>query len=198
MIALSPAIMADLQARHAEPHRAYHNWQHISALLRWAQSGEFALHDPASVDCAILFHDAIYDPKSTENEELSAQLAEASLAAVVPSEMLAFVATMIRATAKHHMPDGLSVSQSHDAAHFLDMDLSILGADPRVFAVYEENIRSEYAHVSEAVFLPARSAVLSRFRDRERLYFSDWGYARFEEQARQNLDSSIAAALSRT
>jgi predicted metal-dependent HD superfamily phosphohydrolase len=197
MIAIPPAILDDLKVRHAEPHRAYHNWHHIAALLRWAQSGEFGINDATSVEYATLFHDAVYDPKSAENEELSARLAEASLAAILPSETLAFVATLIRATAKHAMPDGLTVGQAHDAAHFLDMDLSILGADPDVFTHYENTIRSEYAHVPEALFWPARAAVLMRFRDRARLYFSDWGYARFEDKARDNLDRSIAAALAR-
>ncbi|MEI8008974.1 MAG: hypothetical protein WCI00_06405 [bacterium] len=37
------------------------------------------LNDPDAVECALLFHDAIYDPTSKTNEEDSAALAEKML-----------------------------------------------------------------------------------------------------------------------
>ena len=61
-------------------------------------SGEFSLHDQDAVRWAILFHDAIYDPMSKENEERSAQLAEVELASSIDAEKIALVVAMIRAT----------------------------------------------------------------------------------------------------
>ena len=186
-------IVVNLKSRYAEPHRTYHNWHHIEALLRWMDSGEFSLHDQDAVRWAILFHDAIYDPMSKENEERSAQLAEVELASSIDAEKIALVVAMIRATAVHKIVPGLEPAAEADLAHFLDMDLSILGAESTVFDLYEQNIRAEYAQFPDDLFWPGRMAVLKRFLDRDRLYFSDWGFKRFEAKARSNLHRSIEA-----
>jgi predicted metal-dependent HD superfamily phosphohydrolase len=197
MSLISQDLLASLQARYAEPHRAYHNWYHIDAMLKWSACGEFSLFDGDAVHCAILFHDAIYDPVRKDNEELSAQLAEDSLAGVLPPERLGLVATMIRATTAHQMPGSLDPESNHDTAHFLDMDLSILGADWQVFETYEENIRLEYSCYPDALFWPGRATVLENFLKRERLYFSEWGFARFEQKARKNLKQALDLARQR-
>jgi predicted metal-dependent HD superfamily phosphohydrolase len=194
MNVISSDLLASLQARYAEPHRAYHNWHHIDALLKWSASEQFPLINSDAVYCAILFHDAIYDPVRKDNEELSAQLAEESLAVVLTPDSLRSVGTMIRATATHQMPHDLSSDSESDTAHFLDMDLSILGTEWNVFEVYEQNIRQEYAAYPDAVFWPGRTAVLDNFLKRERLYFSTWGFRRFEEKARKNLTRAIDLA----
>jgi predicted metal-dependent HD superfamily phosphohydrolase len=77
-------------------------------------------------------------------------------------------------------------------ARFLDMDLSILGATAADFDAYEAGVRHEYREIPEALFRAGRAAILEGFLARERLYFSDWGRARFEAAARDNLKRSIA------
>jgi len=91
------------------------------------------------------------------------------------------------------LPDDLSPDDAHDTAIFLDLDLSILGASEDVFDAYERGVRHEYRHVPEAAFRAGRAAILENFLSRDRLYLSDWRYARFEERARLNLRRSIAA-----
>ena len=54
-----------------EPHRYYHNLQHIHDML---------LNDNLIINgLTIWYHDAIYDPKRNDNEERSAELAESEL-----------------------------------------------------------------------------------------------------------------------
>jgi predicted metal-dependent HD superfamily phosphohydrolase len=197
MIALPDPILDDLKTRYAEPARAYHNWHHIEALLRWMRSDEFALHNEIAVHHAILFHDAIYDPISKDNEEQSALLAEDVLMPLADAAHVLQVCNMIRATAKHVMWPCSDAEAEKDMAHFLDMDLSILGADWPVFEIYEENIRKEYSIYPDAMFWPGRAAVLQAFVARDRLYFSDWGYGRFEAKARANLAKAIDLAKSK-
>lgn len=64
-----------LSALYTEPHRAYHNLDHVQdclrTQLRWAGS-----HDPI-VSLALFFHDAVYVPGDKRNEELSAGLLRA-------------------------------------------------------------------------------------------------------------------------
>jgi predicted metal-dependent HD superfamily phosphohydrolase len=194
MKALPVEIIETVKARYAEPQRAYHNWSHIEAMLRWMQSGEFTIDDTNATYCAVIFHDAIYDPTAKDNEERSAILAEAALAPYVDAQSLALTVAMIRATANHRMVEDVGMACASDLAHFLDMDLSILGSDWSIFETYERNIRAEYSCYPDALFWPGRCAVLESFLNRDRLYFSDWGMNRFETKARRNLAQAIALA----
>lgn len=190
---LPESIRVDLRHRHDEPHRAYHGWSHIEALL--ALHGELAgqWHDPQAVLLGIAFHDAVYDPRAADNEAQSAALLRNCMAALVPTTRLERAERLVLATQVHAVPDGLSADEADDMAHFLDMDLAILGTQPAVFDRYEAGVRREYAHVSDDLFRQGRAAVLNRFAARERLYFSPWGLARFEAQARANIARSLAA-----
>lgn len=185
-------VLADLRNRYAEPHRRYHTWAHIEALLGWFALRRDHLHDPVAVELAILFHDAVYDPARSDNETQSAQLLrDADLPDVSDDTRLRAI-RMIEATAAHGLADNLSENDRSDMAAFLDMDLSILGAPPAVFDGYERAIRDEYAFVPEPLFRAARRGILERFLERPTLYFSAWGRERFEARARSNLAASIA------
>ena len=54
-----------------EPHRYYHNWQHIINMLTY-------LHDTGNKQdelvLATLYHDIVYDPRAKDNEEKSAEM----------------------------------------------------------------------------------------------------------------------------
>ena len=186
-------LLAELQARYAEPQRHYHTWDHIQALLGWFGQRRAHLTDPAAVELAILFHDAVYDPARSDNEAESARLLMDADLPGLDDAVRARAVRMIEATARHEIRDGLDPADQGDMAEFLDMDLSILGARPEVFDAYEQAIRREYAFVPEPLFREARRGILERFLERERLYFSDWGRDRFEATARANLAASIAA-----
>ena len=185
-------MLADLHKRHSEPQRHYHDWSHIEALLGHMNSIAGNLNDLEAVQYAILFHDAIYDPKARDNEQQSARLLVAA-APPLTSESLANARHMIEATEGHFLPDGLDGDAREDCAHFLDMDLGILGASPQRFDIYEDQIRREYAHVPYEAYREGRAKVLRHFAERHRLYFSEWGKQRFEATARRNLARSLAA-----
>ena len=187
-----PAILDDLRRRHAEPQRHYHDWSHVEALLGHCEAAGDRIHDRSAVLFAILFHDAIYDPRAKDNERRSAALLVATDPPLSP-ESLALARRMIEATAGHQLPGDLTGIALEDCAHFLDMDLGILGAPPGRFDIYEEQIRREYAHVADDAFRTGRAKVLRHFAQRERLYFTPWGQERFERQARANLARSLAA-----
>jgi predicted metal-dependent HD superfamily phosphohydrolase len=178
-----------LMDRFEEPHRAYHNSQHMLALLTHAQNAQSLLRDADTVALAIWFHDAIYDPTRTDNENESAALARTALANLRESEVImAAVEQMILATIKHQAPE----NASDDLKLFLDFDLSILGSAPDIYARYAAAIRTEYGFVPEDAYRPARRAVLEKFLSRDRLYFSDHGFHVWEVQARENLRAEIA------
>lgn len=185
-------LIDDLKARYGEPQRHYHTWDHIEALKRHFDNLEAHWHRPEPVLWALYWHDAIYDPTRPDNEELSAQLLEDEGAAHMSANELALAAEIIRATAKHEVPEGLSDDDRADLALFLDIDLSILGAPVSVFDEYEVNVRKEYAFVPEEAFRTGRAKVLKSFADRPAIYFTEEGRGRWDAQARRNLSKSLA------
>ena len=143
--------------------------------------------EPAHLELAIWFHDAVYDPKRTDNEEQSAQWALASLsqAGAGPSDG-ATVADLIRAT--NHR----DANPSGDAALLCDVDLAVLGASPRRYHSYERAIRAEYAWVPGPQYRTGRADVLRGFLDREHIYATGPFHRRYEPRARRNLARALA------
>lgn len=144
---------------------------------------------PDEVEAAIWFHDAIYDPHASDNEERSADLADRLLGrAGVPTEYLAEIRRLVLATGHRGARD-----PQDDAAVMTDIDLAIFGSDPERFDEYERDIRREYAFVPEDQFRRRRAEILESFTARRSVYATPWFTSRYELKARANLGRSIAA-----
>lgn len=186
-------MVADLRRRYAEPQRAYHGWTHIKALLTLFVEVRDQLHDPQAVLYAILYHDAVYDPTRSDNEERSADLLRDLRPGLLDEAVKARAVRLVESTRQHALPEGLDGDEAADMAVFLDMDLSILASEPERFDAYERAIRTEYSHVPDELFRRGRACILSDFLQREQLFLSDWGRRRFETPARTNLRRSLEA-----
>ena len=135
-----PGWYERLTTAYAEPHRHYHNQQHIAECLAEFDQARHLTRDPIAVELALWFHDVVYDPKAADNEEQSAALARRCLSDTgANSALTEAVVDLIMAT-KHHTPPADS-----DAALVVDVDLAILGQPEQRFEEYEEQIRHEYA-----------------------------------------------------
>lgn len=188
---LDQALLDHIRDLHSGPDRGYHGWSHPLALLRLWEQVRGRLDDPLAVYCAIVLHDAVYEPRAKDNEDRSARVAEVLLAGVVPDQALARTVRLIEATAKHAVPDDLPADERADMAMFLDMDLAILAAPEAEFDAYEAGVRHEYREVPEAAFRTGRASILEGFLARDSLYMSPWGRKAFEAPARANLARSI-------
>ncbi|WP_370235680.1 MULTISPECIES: HD domain-containing protein [Henriciella] len=184
-------LIEGLKVRYGEPQRHYHTWDHIDALKRHFDDFADEWHRPEPVLWALYWHDAIYDPTRGDNEELSAQLLEEQGRGFLGEDDLAFAAQIVRATAKHQVPDGLERDDAHDLALFLDIDLSILGAPAAVFDRYETDVRREYGFVPDEAFRAGRARILKGFAERQELYFTDAGRGLWDARARSNLQRSL-------
>lgn len=193
MSLIDEGTKAELARLYTGEDRHYHGIRHIEALLALAGEYRAELNDPEAVEAAIWFHDAIYDSRAKDNETLSAALAANRLGGKVSAPRLARIVAMIEATATHEVPAFEDASARNDAALLLDMDLSILGAPAAAFDAYEAAVRLEYGWVSEADWRAGRAAVLRNFLARPRIFHTDIFLARFEAQARENMQRSIAA-----
>ena len=179
-------LLAELQARYREPHRAYHTLQHLDECLDSLARERSHAQRPAEIALALWFHDAIYDVQAHDNEERSADWArQALLDAGAPAEAAERVHALVMATCHQALP------QDADAQLLVDIDLSILGAPAPRFAEYERQIRIEYAHVPPEVFEPRRRRILGAFLAREPLYLTPSIRAQREAQARLNLRQAI-------
>ncbi|HRQ89419.1 MAG TPA: DUF4241 domain-containing protein [Bacteroidia bacterium] len=169
--------------------RAYHNWQHVSECLEhmMAMQEVGVEADWPAIERAIWFHDLMYDPTASDNEEKSAQAAQHLLSTGgLPQEDIDKVAALILATKTHEISDDL------DTCILLDIDLTILGSAPERYAEYEAQIREEYSHVPTCFFLTKRKPILENFLKRDRLYATDYFRGKLESRARINLSASIS------
>lgn len=181
------SVFEDLCRRYTEPHRHYHTLDHVVDLLSKADTMSQHVTDPRLVALASWFHDAVYDPHRQDNEAESAQLAAQALQALgVEEDLIEQVQAFVLATAKHAMP-----AQAHpDLALFLDLDLSILGAEPERYQAYAEAIRKEYEWVPASVYKSARRDVLNRFLQQAQegeLFHTERCRAEYAARAIENL-----------
>ncbi len=181
------AHFTDLLARHSEPQRAYHTFDHIKDCLAQFDQVRHQATRPDEVELALWLHDVIYDPHSSDNEEKSAQWAvEIMQQGRFPPSVISRVVELILATQHTSLPE------EPDAQLVVDIDLSILGRPPDVFETYEDNVRFEYQWVPEAVYRQKRAQILDAFLARQSIYQTTYFKRRYEAQARANLRWSLA------
>jgi len=176
---------ARLALFYGEPHRHYHNGQHIAECLAEFDSARHLAQQPTAVELALWFHDAVYEPKAGDNEEQSAAMARSCLETAGASSLAATVDNLVMAT-KTHSPEA-----GPDAALVVDVDLSIFGQGEQRFAEYEKQIREEYRRVPKLIFNFKRAEILESFLARNRIYATDFFATKYEQQARRNLERSI-------
>ncbi|MEU1178172.1 hypothetical protein ABZ464_11050 [Streptomyces sp. NPDC005820] len=183
-----PASYADnLLTRWREPQRRYHTVEHLTAVLDHIDVLEEHADDPAAVRLAAWFHDAVYLPDRSENEERSARLAERALPeAGVGAARTAEVARLVRLTVTHD-PAG----EDRDGQVLCDADLAILAAPPSAYAAYTAAVREEYHFVPNDAFRAGRAAILRQLLELPRLFRTPYGAERWEATARYNLRSEL-------
>lgn len=171
-----------------EPQRHYHTLQHLSECLALFDTLRAHAEQPADIELALWFHDAIYDVQGHDNEARSAHWAVQALAAGgVDTARCQRVHDLIMATCHTALP------ASRDQALLVDIDLAILGASAARFAEYTRQISAEYAWVPPQVYAVKRRAVLQGFLDRAQIYTTPAVAQRLEQHARANLAKAISS-----
>jgi predicted metal-dependent HD superfamily phosphohydrolase len=177
----------DLLRRYAEPDRFYHDGRHLAEVLAAVDAIADQADQPDAVRLAAWFHDAVYDPTATDNEERSAELAETSLTRLrLAPDLVAEVARLVRLTATHDVAD-----DDRDGAVLCDADLAVLASDDLRYSSYVEGVRREYVHVDDAAFAVGRAQVLSTLLDRPALFRTEHGRSAWEQRARANVTAEL-------
>ena len=175
----------ELVVAYTAPGRHYHNLAHIEDCLgALARVDNLSAAEREILTHAIWWHDVVYDATRADNEELSAQLAEAHVRADIARE----VGRLIRLTKTHAVQPGDRLG-----ALLISIDLSILGAEPSRYDTYAAAIRQEFIHVPEPDYRAGRARVLGQFAARP-VIFPDAGFAAtYDRQARDNLARELAS-----
>ncbi|MEV6547578.1 hypothetical protein AB0M57_02570 [Streptomyces sp. NPDC051597] len=177
----------NLLTRWSEPHRKYHTVAHLTAVLRHIDTLADHAAAPELVRLAAWFHDAVYRPDRSENEERSAALAERALPeAGLGAEDTAEVARLVRLTVTHDPAEG-----DANGEVLCDADLAVLAGGPEEYAAYAAAVREEYAFVPDDAFRTGRAQVLRQLLALPRLFRTPYGAHEWETRARENLTTEL-------
>jgi len=220
--ALPAEQRAALIAAYAEPPRAYHHIGHVVEVMR--HYAEVAAgpgwRRPREVAWAVLYHDAVYRPGRKDNEAASARLACTHLerwlsgtttdsdddsdddrGAIDRDRIVALIELTARHGAlrrevliEHARATPETAADVDDTLHFLDCDMAILGASPSGFEAYDRAIAEEYRAVPRWLYRHKRRQFFRMLLDSERIFLSDFFRDRLEDDARRNLERTLAAS----
>jgi predicted metal-dependent HD superfamily phosphohydrolase len=186
------AAFVDLARRYQEPGRHYHTLRHVAettaALRVLIATDRRAPEEDAAPVCvlAVYFHDAVLEPRLTDNEQRSADLAVGVLGRLgCPEAVGAAVARLVLATATHR-------SGRRDEALVNDADLRILARRPAVYDRYVRRVRREYGWLDDRQWRQGRARVLRGLLDGP-LYATAWARRDWEPSARLNLVRELDA-----
>jgi predicted metal-dependent HD superfamily phosphohydrolase len=192
LLAAEAGLRDRLTEAYDEPHRGYHNRQHLAEVFARIDTilaaGPGIAVDRDAVLLAAWFHDAVYD-HDADNEERSAELAEHELtAAGVEPSLVAEVARLVRLTTSH------AVAADDPGGQVLcDADLGILAAEEPRYTEYTDGVRGEYQHVGDADFRRGRALILRGLLDLPSLFNTGFAREHWEALARANLERELAA-----
>ena len=157
-----------------KPWRHYHTLRHLKEFLQIAKS-EFDCGVSKELLLSIWFHDAIYDPRSSSNENDSISLFEAFVDECQISNMVDCVSVKHAISLTSDHKSNLSQAGQADSEwvkYFLEMDLAILGAEKDRYQQYMAQIREEYKFLNDTEFNRGRRTFLGNYMDFKFRYLS--------------------------
>ena len=185
--AVPAAVYTDLIDAYSAAHRHYHTLQHLAECFDKFEEVSDTAEQPGEIRMALWFHDAVYNPKSSDNEFKSAQWAyDSALTIGVTEAVNQRIFDLIMVTCHHKSPT------MQDAKILVDCDLAILGAKPERFNEYNQQIRAEYAFVAEPDYKAKRAEILQQFLARPFIFNTEHFIARYEAQARINIEKALS------
>jgi predicted metal-dependent HD superfamily phosphohydrolase len=136
------------------PGRFYHSETHLDDLLRQidATTARISATDRDKLMLAAIFHDIIYDPAASDNEEHSAQFLLAHCCGADAADVI----QIIRDTASHKPSTPLS-------RIFNDMDMDIMNRPWPELLAWEDGIYLEYAPVVGSAYKQERLDFLQSY-----------------------------------
>ena len=175
-----------IEMAYTEPHRHYHNLDHIRFMVQKALEIESLISDMNVLLFSIFYHDIVYKVTKGNNELKSAEIAEkAALEAGLGADGARLCYHQILATKAHEL------SENQDTNYLTDIDLCILGESPQVYDQYVSHIRKEYQIYPGFLYRKGRKKVVQHFLQMDQIFKTAYFFDRYESQARANLGREL-------
>lgn len=179
-------IFKEIQSLYFQNENFYHHRLHIVSCLNDFYEIRNMSENPDALERAIIFHDIVYTPWASDNEEKSADLADKYLSNLwYDANFIAQVKHLIMMTKHDKQPDTI------DEKIIIDVDLAILGKNKNFYDRYIANIREEYKRniqwLTNERFNQWRLTFLEDFSYRENIYNTDYFQEKYWNQAKENL-----------
>lgn len=188
--ALALQLWKEIEEHYGASTRHYHTLTHLEHLLKELEEIKSLVHEWDCMVFSLFYHDVIYDTFRQNNEEKSAAFAVKRLTALkVPATIISRCSEQILATKKHE------AGTDTDTDLFTDADLAILGQSPARYDLYCRQIRKEYHLYPDFLYHPGRKKVLLHFLEMEKIFKTDYFFARYEQAARHNIDRELQQIL---
>jgi len=178
----------EIATHYSSSKRHYHTLHHLENLLQQLLPVKQEIKQWPTLLFSVFYHDVIYNPLKTENEEKSAAFAANRLELIgVSQPVINNCVNQIMATKKH------ATSDDSDTNYLIDADLSILGHDWDTYCNYYNQVRKEYRLYPDIIFIPGRKKVLQHFLQMERIFKTDYFFNKYELRAKENLQQELEA-----
>jgi predicted metal-dependent HD superfamily phosphohydrolase len=174
-------LWRDIESRYSEPHRHYHNLDHIRQCLGQLDRAGEVIAERDATELAIWFHDIIYRYGAKDNEELSAMLFRDAARAVMPASLVKRVSNFILAT-KH-----TGAAEDEPTAYLVDIDLSGFGLPWEGYLADSDALRLEAPGSTDTQYYQGKQRFLNELIAWPRIFQTDYFNDRLEQQARDNI-----------
>jgi predicted metal-dependent HD superfamily phosphohydrolase len=183
---LGTQLWNEIETNYSNKKRHYHTLTHLENLLQQLLAVKTKIKDWDTVLFTLYYHDIIYNPLKTTNEEKSAEFAQNRMQlAGIPQPIIDNCVNQILATKKHIL------STDSDTNFFTDADLCILGQPWEMYEQYYKQVRKEYTLYPELIYNPGRKKVLQHFLQMKPIFKTDYFFEHFEGQAKENLEKEL-------
>lgn len=162
--------------------RYYHSLTQIVQILQLKQ--DLRIETSPALDLGIWFHDVIFYADVKNNVENCAGMYQ-EFVEDVGLQGYEKVREYILATSGHRPR-----TKDKEELVLLDLDLSILGADPLQYLQYAEGVKKEFSFIGG--FESGRRKVLKKFIERESIFITPMFRKLFENKARLNIMSELS------
>lgn len=175
-----------LISAYSESHRYYHDLGHLKMVLTQFAKVERLAENKGHVELALWFHDVIYKPFSSANEQNSAKWASEFLESNgVAKAVVKNVSGLVMATS--HLGEVIS----SDEKLIVDIDLAVLGQSKEEYEKYLNGVRQEYWLVPSFIYRKKRKAILQSFLERGKIYYNETFNNELGTKAHRNLLNDI-------
>ena len=173
-------ILSEIDSSLNEPDRYYHNYNHVTSILKQIEVQELTREDRVILILTAFYHDLVYKAVFNNNEELSSKKLKSHFSFVHHSTVVNKASDIILATKNH-------LSNDYLTCLFLDMDMSVLGISADNYEIYQKNVRKEYSIIPKSIYKKGRKKFIESILSRENIFKTRVFQVAYEESARKNL-----------